>query len=84
MSKNCFDRENETYIVLVNHEEQYSIWPHWKPAPGGWKAVDGINGDKKTVLEFVEKIWADMRPQSLRNWMEEQGQPGITKTTTTA
>jgi MbtH protein len=84
MSKNCFDRENETYIVLVNHEEQYSIWPHWKPVPGGWKAVDGIKGDKKTVLEFVEQTRTDMRPQSLRSWMEDQGQPGITKTATTA
>ena len=30
MSTSCFDREDETFIVLVNHEDQYSIWPHWK------------------------------------------------------
>lgn len=72
MSTSCFDREDETFIVLVNHEEQYSIWPHWKAVPGGWKAVEGIKGDKKTVLEYVEKTWTDMRPLSLRKWMDEQ------------
>jgi MbtH protein len=72
MSTSCFDREDETFIVLVNHEEQYSIWPHWKPVPGGWKAVDGVQGDKKTVLEYVDKTWTDMRPLSLRRWMDEQ------------
>lgn len=72
MSTSCFDREDETFIVLVNHEEQYSIWPHWKPVPGGWKAVEGVKGDKKTVLDYVERTWTDMRPLSLRRWMAEQ------------
>lgn len=39
MSTSCFDREDETFIVLVNHEEQYSIWPHWKAVPGGWSKI---------------------------------------------
>ena len=65
MSTSCFDREDETFIVLVNHEEQYSIWPQWK-------AVDGVQGDKKTVLAYVEKTWTDMRPKSLRDWMAQQ------------
>lgn len=72
MSASCFDREDETFIVLVNHEEQYSIWPHWKAIPGGWKAVEGVRGDKKTVLEYVDKTWTDMRPLSLRRWMDER------------
>jgi MbtH protein len=72
MSTNCFDREDETFIVLVNHEEQYSIWPHWKAVPGGWTVVEGVKGDKKTVLEFVDRTWTDMRPLSLRKWMAEQ------------
>ena len=76
MTTSCFDREDETFIVLVNHEEQYSIWPHWKAVPGGWTAVDGVKGDKKTVLEYVEKTWTDMRPLSLRKWMEEQEAKG--------
>jgi MbtH protein len=70
MSNSCFDREDEIFIVLVNHEQQYSIWPHWKKIPVGWNAVDAVKGDKKTVLEFVEKTWTDMRPQSLRQWMD--------------
>jgi MbtH protein len=72
MSTSCFDRENETFIVLVNHEEQYSIWPVWKAVPGGWRAVDGVEGDKKTVLDYVDRTWTDMRPLSLRVWMDEQ------------
>ena len=72
MSTSCFDREDEIFIVLANHEEQYSIWPHWKAVPGGWKAVEGVKGDKKTVLDYVEKTWTDMRPLSLRKWMDEQ------------
>lgn len=74
MSTSCFDRDDEVFIVLINHEEQYSIWPHWKAVPGGWKVVDGIKGDKKTVTEFVDRTWTDMRPLSLRRWMQEQEQ----------
>jgi MbtH protein len=44
--------------------------------PGGWTAVEGVKGDKKTVLEYVEKTWVDMRPLSLRKWMEEQEAKG--------
>ena len=74
MSTSCFDREDETFIVLVNHEDQYSIWPHWKAVPGGWTAVEGVRGDKKTVLAYVESHWTDMRPRSLREWMQQQQQ----------
>lgn len=72
MSTSCFDREDETFIVLVNHEDQYSIWPRWKAVPGGWTVVEGIEGDKKTVLDYIDEAWTDMRPRSLRIWMEEQ------------
>lgn len=72
MTTSCFDREDETFIVLVNHEQQYSIWPHWKAVPGGWKVVEGVKGDKKAVLEYVDKVWTDMRPLSLRKWMADQ------------
>lgn len=67
----CFDREDGTFRVLVNHEEQYSIWPEWKAIPGGWHDT-GVLGDKKTCLEHVEKVWTDMRPLSLRRFMDEQ------------
>ncbi|WP_341667757.1 MbtH family protein [Alcaligenes sp. SDU_A2] len=74
MSTSCFDREDETFIVLMNHEEQYSIWPQWKAVPGGWQAVEGVQGDKQHVLDYVKMHWTDMRPLSLRKWMQEQAQ----------
>ncbi|KQX86741.1 MbtH family protein [Variovorax sp. Root473] len=74
MSTSCFDREDETFIVLVNHEDQYSIWPQWKAVPSGWTAAEGVRGDKKTVLAYVESHWTDMRPHSLREWMQQQEQ----------
>ena len=76
MSTSSFDREDETFIVLVNHEDQYSIWPHWKAVPTGWTAVEGVKGDKKTVLAHVESVWTDMRPKSLRDWMSQQEKAG--------
>ena len=81
MSTSCFDREDEVFIVLVNQEEQYSIWPHWKAVPGGWRAVHGVRGDKKTVLEHVERMWTDMRPRSLRDWMAGQASGPSTPST---
>ena len=75
MSNSCFDNEEEIFIVLINHEEQYSIWPHWKAIPGGWRAIEGIRGDKKTVLDYVDRHWLDMRPKSLRDWMAQQQSP---------
>lgn len=75
MSTSCFDREDETFKVLVNHEEQYSLWPHWKQIPGGWRET-GVQGDKKTCLNYVDEVWTDMRPLSLRKWMAEQEQRG--------
>jgi MbtH protein len=80
MSTSCFDREDEAFIVLVNHEDQYSIWPQWKAVPGGWTAVEGVRGDKKTVLAYVEAHWTDMRPRSLREWMQQQADAPATET----
>jgi len=81
----CFDREDEVFILLVNREEQYSLWPHWKAVPGGWTAVEGVKGDKETVLDYVRETWTDMRPLSLRKWMEEQaaGVPAAKESTPT-
>ena len=78
MSSSCFDSEDEIFIVLINHEEQYSIWPHWKAIPGGWQAIEGVRGDKQTVLDYVDRHWLDMRPKSLRDWMAQQAPAGAT------
>jgi uncharacterized protein YbdZ (MbtH family) len=65
------DREDTTvYKVVVNHEEQYSIWPDYKEMPLGWKEV-GKSGLKPECLSYIKEVWTDMRPLSLRKRMEE-------------
>jgi MbtH protein len=68
-----FDREDGTFKVLVNQEDQYSLWPDFKAVPGGWSAT-GVSGSKQVCLDYVTKTWTDMRPLSLREFMAEQGQ----------
>ncbi|MBR0906137.1 MbtH family protein [Bradyrhizobium liaoningense] len=65
-----FDRDDVTFTVVVNHEEQYSIWPTFKEIPGDWKAV-GKTGSKKECLDHIEQVWTDMRPLSLRKFMDD-------------
>lgn len=57
------------YRVVVNHEEQYSIWPVDKQSPLGW-ADAGKSGPKRECLEYIKEIWTDMRPLSLRQKMD--------------
>jgi uncharacterized protein YbdZ (MbtH family) len=65
------DKEDTTiYNVVMNHEEQYSIWPDYKEMPLGWKAV-GKTGLKAECLDYIKEVWTDMRPLSLRKKMEE-------------
>ncbi|MFJ1767386.1 MbtH family protein [Amycolatopsis sp. NPDC088138] len=54
------------YQVVVNHEEQYSIWPEHEPPPAGWRG-DGTTGTKAECLEHIGTVWTDMRPHSLRS-----------------
>ncbi|MFC7220904.1 MbtH family protein [Streptomyces polyrhachis] len=60
--------ENETK-VLVNDEEQYSLWPAYLAVPSGWRDT-GVAGTKEGCLEYVREVWTDMRPLSLRRHME--------------
>jgi MbtH protein len=62
--------DQTTYKVVVNHEEQYSIWPAYKALPLGWNEA-GKSGLKAECLEYINTIWTDMRPLSLRKKMEE-------------
>lgn len=65
------DREDTTvYKVVVNHEEQYSIWPAHRENPFGWRDA-GKTGLKPECLEYVKEVWTDMRPLSLRKKMDE-------------
>ncbi len=61
------------YYVVKNHEEQYSIWPTYKPIPKGWITV-GEGKDKDACLEYIDKVWTDMRPLSLRKQMDKLNQ----------
>jgi uncharacterized protein YbdZ (MbtH family) len=66
--------ETETiYRVVINDEEQYSIWPADRDAPPGWRS-DGTTGTKEECLAHIDEVWTDMRPLSLRRFMEEAQQ----------
>ncbi|MCB8977446.1 MAG: MbtH family NRPS accessory protein [Ardenticatenaceae bacterium] len=62
--------DNTQYAVVVNHEEQYSIWPVGRELPLGWQE-DGKQGSKDECLAYIESVWTDMRPLSLRKSMGE-------------
>ncbi len=64
------EKEDTTiYRVVVNHEEQYSIWPAYRENPLGWRDA-GKSGKKSECLEYINEVWTDMRPLSLRKHME--------------
>jgi MbtH protein len=68
------DREQEAageaHTVVVNHEEQYSIWPAGKALPPGWREA-GKTGEKHECLAWIKEVWTDMRPLSVRRAMED-------------
>nr|WP_298165388.1 MbtH family NRPS accessory protein [uncultured Pseudomonas sp.] len=68
-----WDSPDSRFLVVVNHEEQYSIWPDYKALPEGWRAVDK-QGSKEECLAYIESVWTDMRPLSLRQALQAQGQ----------
>lgn len=68
------DKEDlRPYRVVVNHEEQYSIWPEEKQLPAGWRDA-GKTGSKQDCLSHIKEVWTDMRPLSLRKKMAEAAQ----------
>ena len=68
------EQEDPTvYKVVVNHEEQYSIWPSYRENPLGWQDA-GKTGLKDECLSYIKDVWTDMRPLSLRKWMAEQAE----------
>ena len=54
------------FVVVKNHEDQYSIWAADRPLPGGWH-VGGVQGTKEACLEYIRTHWTDMTPASLRH-----------------
>jgi MbtH protein len=59
------------YKVVINHEEQYSLWPTGRENPLGWKDV-GRSGSKKACLTYIEEVWTDMRPLSVHREMADR------------
>ena len=68
MTSDTYDSD-ALYMVVVNEEEQYSIWLVDREVPAGWKKVDK-QGSKQECLAYIEEVWTDMRPLSLRQQME--------------
>ena len=68
-----FDDETREFKVVLNHEEQYSIWPVGRENPLGWRDA-GKSGKKQECLEYIKEVWTDMRPLSLRKRMEAAAQ----------
>jgi len=64
------EEDSTIYKVVLNHEEQYSIWAIDLPNAPGW-ADAGKSGKKAECLEYIKEVWTDMRPLSLRKRMEE-------------
>ncbi len=60
--------DTTTFQVVVNHEEQYSIWPVDRELPPGWTAI-GKSGSRDECLAYINEVWTDMRPLSLRKRM---------------
>ncbi|MCT9932193.1 MbtH family protein [Planotetraspora sp. A-T 1434] len=63
------DDDDRQYSVVVNDEDQYSIWPADRQPPAGWREV-GMRGTKAECLAHISEVWQDMRPRSLRERME--------------
>jgi MbtH protein len=69
VSTNPFEDDKEEFYVLVNEEEQHSLWPTFAEVPAGWRVAFGSAG-RKECLDYVEEHWSDMRPRSLRLAMQ--------------
>lgn len=69
---NPFDNTDGVFRVLVNDENQHSLWPDFAPVPDGWRTVFGPEGHDE-CLAYVEENWRDMRPASLIRAMDQAG-----------
>jgi MbtH protein len=64
------EADETVYLVVVNHEEQYSIWQSGQAVPEGWRET-GFSGTTEECLDHIERVWVDMRPLSLRQQMAQ-------------
>lgn len=70
---NWLDDESADFVVVLNDEEQYAIWPAERELPPGWRA-EGMVGLRQACLDHIDAVWTDMRPRSLRAHLD--GGPG--------
>ncbi|MEU5837265.1 MbtH family protein [Streptomyces diacarni] len=70
MGPNPFDDPDGRYLVLVNDEDQHSLWPTFAEVPAGWTVVLA-DTDRQSALDFITENWTDMRPRSLVRAMEQ-------------
>jgi uncharacterized protein YbdZ (MbtH family) len=61
---------HEHFYVLVNEEEQHSLWPTFSDVPDGWRVVFG-EADRAACLDYIDQEWTDIRPKSLRDRLSE-------------
>lgn len=66
---NPFEDENGIYLVLINDEGQYSLWPEWIDVPAGWTIAKQAD-NRQACLDYINENWTDMRPKSLIRAME--------------
>jgi MbtH protein len=71
MDREELESNEDKYKVVVNHEEQYSIWPAYRENALGWRDA-GKSGSKEECLAYINEVWTDMRPLSLRQKMAAQ------------
>lgn len=67
---NPFDDESGDFLVLINDEKQYSLWPSFIDIPNGWEPV-GPRGKREDCIAWIDQNWIDMRPASLVRQMEQ-------------
>ncbi|MET8723843.1 MbtH family protein [Streptomyces misionensis] len=63
-------QRDDGYVVVVNSEEQYSVWPQGRELPAGWRET-GERGSRKSCLAHIDEVWTDMRPLTLRREMAD-------------
>ncbi|OBG74700.1 protein mbtH [Mycobacterium sp. E3298] len=72
MQLNPFDDEGGKFVVLVNNEEQHSLWPAFTEVPAGWRVAYG-EADRTACLDFIDENWPDIRPKPLRERLSAPG-----------
>ncbi len=68
---NPFEDDNSGYLVLVNDENQHSLWPVWIDVPAGWTTVHG-EASRQECLDWIEVNWTDIRPASLLATLDQR------------